>query len=303
MSKNGIRNFSLTQEELGIAEALTKRFGTSYYWATQLFPTALRQATFVLYAFFRIPDEYVDQASKKADATQRLETWCRAWELNDFSAIAIPRQEEVILGATRRLFQAVEMPEAYVQAFLNAMREDLTIGQYETYDALKHYMYGSASAVGLMMTEVIGYANDAAPEYAEMLGEAMQLTNFLRDVGEDWDERARVYIPQEDLRTCRVTREMIAEKQVTPEFVALMRFEISRTRALYTQAEQGIPMLRPEGRRAVHAALVLYRAILDEIERNGYDVLSRRARTSTWRKLTLLSSVFFTRSYSYEKNS
>lgn len=296
MSKNGIRNFSLTDEELSVAQALTKQFGTSYYWATQLFPKTLRQATFVLYAFFRIPDEYVDQASEKADASQRLETWCRAWESNDFSAMQIPYQETLVLGAARRLFQAVEMPEAYAHAFLHAMQQDLSVGQYETYDALKHYMYGSAAAVGLMMTEVIGYTNDAAPAYAQMLGEAMQLTNFLRDVGEDWDERARIYIPQEDLRTHGVTQKMIAEKQVTPEFVALMRFEIARTRALYTQAEQGIPMLRPEGRRAVHAALVLYRAILDEIEHNGYDTLSRRARTRTWRKLSLLLPIFFTRS-------
>ncbi len=296
MSKNGIRNFSLTQEELSVAQALTKQFGTSYYWATLLFPKTLRQATFVLYAFFRIPDEYVDQASEKADASRRLETWGRAWESNDFSAMQIPYQEALVLGAARRLFQAVEMPEAYAHAFLHAMQQDLSVGQYETYDALKEYMYGSASAVGLMMTEVIGYNDNAAPEYAQKLGEAMQLTNFLRDVGEDWDERARIYIPQEDLRTHRVTEEMIAEKHVTPEFIALMQFEIARARSLYTQAEQGIPMLRPEGRRAVHAALVLYRAILDEIERNGYNTLSRRARTSPWRKLSLLLPIFFTRS-------
>lgn len=293
MSQDGLRNFALSDEELGVARALTKQFGTSYFWATLLFPRALRHATFVLYAFFRIPDEYVDRADSQQEAAERLAAWRAAWERSSFDDLALTKEERLMLAATRRVFNAVHMPETYADAFLKAMERDLTVDQYETYADLEGYMYGSAAVVGLMMTELIGYTDSRALHFAKCLGEAMQLTNFLRDVGEDFDERGRIYLPQEDLRRFGVAREDIAQKRVTPAFIELMQFEITRARALYAQAEEGIALLNPAGQRSVRAALVLYRAILNEIERNRYDVLTRRARTTGWQKIMLLAPTLF----------
>lgn len=296
MSQQGLRDIRLSKEELRTARRLTKRFGTSYFWATLLFPRAIRQATFVLYAFFRIPDEYVDSAISFEDAQGQLGAWRGAWQENAATnGSTLPTEEQMILAATRRVFSGATIPFAYADSFLKAMEQDLRVEQYATYKDLEDYMYGSAAVVGLMMTEVIGYTSPDALCYARALGEAMQLTNFLRDIGEDWDERGRVYIPQEDLARFGVIKEDIASKQVTPAFKELMQFEIGRARELYMQAEKGIALLHPSGRKAVRAALVLYRAILEEIEHNSYDVLSRRARTSAWRKVQLILPIFFTK--------
>lgn len=291
MSRQGLRDFVLSKEELAVARQLTKRFGTSYFFATLLFSKKLRHATFVLYAFFRIPDEYVDQGLSKKEAAQRLQLWHKAWKTGLFENVSLTASEKLILQAARRVFKEVSMPEEYSDAFLKAMEQDLSTDSYETYKDLRGYMYGSAAVVGLMMTELIGYTNNEAIQYAQKLGEAMQLTNFLRDIGEDWEERGRIYLPKEDLLRFGVKETDIANKKITPEFIELMKFEIDRARALYQEAEKGIAMLRPAGQKPVRAALVLYRGILNEIEANNYDSLNKRARTSFYRKIYLLTPV------------
>jgi phytoene synthase len=154
-------------------------------------------------------------------------------------------------------------------------------------------MYGSAAAVGLMMSHVIGFAGPEALPRAVALGEAMQLTNFIRDVGEDVRERGRIYLPLEDLAQFGVREEDIIAQRMTPQMTELLRFETARARALYAQAEPGVAMLDRRGRFAVRAASRLYAAILDEVERNGHDVFSRRARTTTFRKLRIVLAALF----------
>jgi phytoene synthase len=144
------------------------------------------------------------------------------------------------------------------------------------------------------MSHIIGFTEGALP-YARALGEAFQMTNFLRDIREDYEIRGRIYLPQEDLDRFGVTRENIAEGVVDAKWQALMKFEIERTRALYEKGVSGISLLHPRGRKAVYAAACMYKEILDMIEKNKYDVFSRRLVVSPFRKTMLLCKALWKR--------
>lgn len=281
-------NSLLTAEEVLACRALTKRFGTSYFLATQFFPREIREATYALYAFFRVPDEYVDNEKDVAVAEEKLRAWQEAWHM----AYATGSSNDLVLSATAKVFIRYKIPAKLADDFLQAMRQDLTVDRYETYADLEKYMYGSASVVGLMMTYVIGFNDDRALNYAQRLGEAMQLTNFLRDIHEDWVERGRIYLPLEDLRRYSFTESSFIAGGTSPEFVDLMKFEIARARALYAEAEKGVLLLSPSGRIAVRLASRLYGEILREIEKRNYDVFAGRARTSSFTKLKLIFSIW-----------
>lgn len=271
------------------AKRLAKKFGKSYYFATRFFPKPQREATYALYAFFRLPDDVVDVAlTNGAQAKKELEHWTELWK----NALATAHVKEgdadlQLLRYIARVFETYKIPQRYSFEFLDAMMQDCSKKKYQTYAELRAYMYGSASVVGLMMTHVIGYSDQKAFEHAKALGEAMQLTNFLRDIGEDWTLRGRVYLPVEDLKRFGVSQEDIAQANKTPEFVRLLQFEIERARALYAKAEVGIRYLSPSGRVAVRVASALYAGILDAIEAQNYDVFGKRAKTSLLRKVSL----------------
>jgi phytoene synthase len=169
------------------------------------------------------------------------------------------------------------------------MEMDLTVATYETYDDLRGYMDGSAAVIGEMMLPILEPVGPAALPPARALGDAFQLTNFLRDIAEDLD-RGRTYVPQEDIRRFGA-EEAFASRTPTPAFVELMRFEIARNRALYRAATAGFDLLPPSSARCVRAAHRLYGRILDVIEGNGYDVFSRRATVPTWQKATTVGRV------------
>jgi phytoene synthase len=175
--------------------------------------------------------------------------------------------------------------------FLSAMEQDLSTDRYSTYEELRGYMRGSAAAVGVMSCALLGLDPDAARSEAAMaLGEAMQLTNFLRDIGEDAG-RGRIYLPQEDRARFGVRETDILTGRATPEFRALMRFEIARARQLYAASDLAIAGIPGRGGRAVRLARVLYARILDRIEALEYDVFHARARTSRMEKLIALVKV------------
>jgi 15-cis-phytoene synthase len=180
-------------------------------------------------------------------------------------------------------------PECF-DRFFGAMAMDLTTTTYQTWEDLRDYMEGSAAVIGEMMLPVLEPISEAAKPPARSLGLAFQLTNFLRDVGEDLD-RGRIYLPQDDLRLFDVEPE---RRAVTPEWRAFLAYEIERNRALYSFADTGIAMLPPRSARCVGTARVLYSQILDEIERNGYDVFSHRARVPTMRKAATAARMMVT---------
>jgi phytoene synthase len=267
-------------------ESITKQFGTSYYFATRFLPVDLREATYALYSFFRIPDEIVDNSihEKEDYILAELEDWEEMW----YKAYKGETTIYPILNLTNQVFRKYNIPYQYSLDFLKAMKQDVYTTRYDTYKDLQNYMHGSASVVGLMMSYVIGFNNEKALDYAPYLGEAMQLTNFIRDIGEDYKERGRIYLPQEDMNKYSVKEIDIKDNKVTDNFIELIKFEIKRARSLYRKSDKGIKYLNKRGRFAVIMASRMYEAILDKVEQNNYNVLTRRARTSKREKIYIL---------------
>lgn len=268
---------------IAVAKKINAQHGTSYYFANKLFPQSIQQAVHVLYAFFRIPDNIVDLVTDVELATHQLDDWERKW----LDAYHQYSDSEPVLYASSFVFHQYKIPLEYSSAFFQAMKQDLGKTRYETYAELEQYMYGSAAVVGLMLSHVIGFQDPKALDYAAKLGYAMQLTNFLRDIKEDYVERNRIYMPQEELQKFKVT-EAIVQQAFSTQFDNFMQFQIARARQLYREADQGILLLDSHGQLAVRVASRLYEAILDKIEQQGRNIFLGRVRTSKWEKLKLL---------------
>ena len=272
---------------------LTWRYGTTYFWGAALLPKPRRRHVHAVYALCRLADDIVDDqelvgASTPAETAARLQAFA-----DDFRAALVTRSSPgpVIAAVVDTVISCAIDPECF-DRFFTAMAMDLTTSTYETFADLCGYMEGSAAVIGEMMLPVLEPAGPQAREPARALGLAFQLTNFLRDVGEDLD-RGRVYLPQADLRRFGV--DLQAERTRPPgvpggrpprsdEWKAFLAYEITRNRELYALADEGIAMLPPRSARCVGAARVLYSRILERIEHNDYDVFSSRARVPTWHK-------------------
>jgi phytoene synthase len=261
---------------------LNKRYGTSYYWSTMVLPTVKRHHVHALYAFCRYADDIVDDLGPAPVATRAAALG--AFGDRFFSDLDRGSSDDLVLRAVVHTVRAFDIDPQSFRRFLCSMEMDLTIESYATFEDLRTYMDGSAAVIGEMMLPILEPVDPvAAVAPARALGEAFQLTNFLRDIDEDLD-RHRQYVPQEDLRRFAVD---LTERRCTPEFVDLMRFEIDRCRTLYRHAAEGIAMLPPRSARCVAAAHDLYGRILDRIESAGYDVFDHRARVPTPVKLAV----------------
>jgi len=258
---------------------LNRRSGTTYYWAAQVLPKVKRHHVHALYGFCRYADDIVDD-------TGPVSTDVRAKALADFGDrffedLERGTSDDLVLRAVVHTVQAFAIDPELFHRFLRSMTMDLTVDSYATWDELCDYMDGSACVIGEMMLPILEPRTPAAIPHARDLGLAFQLTNFLRDVGEDLD-RGRVYLPQEDLERFGADPHL---RRVTPEWRELMRFEIARARELYVSADLGIAELPESSARSIRAARILYAEILDQIEANGDDVFSQRARVPVTRKL------------------
>ncbi|HLI01878.1 MAG TPA: phytoene/squalene synthase family protein [Acidimicrobiales bacterium] len=266
---------------------INRRHGTSYFWATRLLPAASRPHVHALYGFCRYADDIVDdlapapteqRAAALADLGRRLQ-----------AGLAAGDSDDPLLKAVVHSILTLRVDGECFTRFLRSMTMDLTVAGYDTYEDLLVYMDGSAAVIGEMMLPVLQPLSPDAIGPARDLGLAFQLTNFLRDVAEDLD-RGRVYLPREDIERFGAG-DALARRAVTPEWVALMAYEIARTRRLYESADTGIAMLPPASARCVAAARTLYHGILERIEAAGYDVFSRRARVPAWRKAAVVVRV------------
>ncbi len=271
-------------EEYRYCEAIQRRFGKSYYFATRFFPLHLRPHVHALYAFVRVPDQWVDEPEQRRPS--ELERLIDLYERELRLALGGEWVPNPVLRAFAHTAREFAIPSQYMSDFLGAMRMDLRQTRYCTYVDLQGYMWGSAGVVGAMMLCLFRCHHEALLPYAVRMGEAMQMTNFLRDVGEDW-RRGRLYLPQEDLERFGVSEEQVATGELSPPMVELLRYEIERTRNLYREAEVGIALLPRDVRYPVLLGSRLYARILHHIEANGYDVFRRRARTSTLEKLLI----------------
>ena len=263
---------------------LNAHHGKTYYFSTLFFPPEVRRSVHALYGFVRYPDEIVDNPKPGSDPDAMLESYREA----TLDALKTGSSDLPVLHAFADMARRHSLPVKYPLAFLDAMAMDLTRARYETFADLLTYTYGSASVVGLMMCHVVGVSDPAALDPAHDLGLAMQLTNFWRDIGEDWNMRGRIYLPQEDMARFGYTEAMLSNGLVNDQFIALMQFEIARARACYASADEGIPFISPPCRLPVKMARILYARILDKIEQNGYDVFHHRARTSGLEKAAVL---------------
>lgn len=265
-------------------ETLIGIHSKSFLLASALLPVAKRQAVRALYAFCRVTDDIVDRGY--GDCERQLEQWRRR-----ILATHPPHDDLVAIAwADARL--RYQVPVRYAEQLIEGVARDLTQTRYQTFDELTAYCYGVASTVGLMSMHVIGYAGPHAIPYAIKLGVALQLTNILRDVGDDW-QAGRLYLPQEDLDSFGLTAADIARGQVTEAWRAFMRYQIARNRLLYAEAAPGIALLEPEGRFAITAAAELYQGILQDIEAHDYDVFARRAYVTKWGKVRRLPGIWW----------
>lgn len=277
-----------TPADLAVCRRLHRRFGTTYYFASRWFPKEVRPRVDALYGFVRVPDEWVDNPTSDLDETaERLARYRQ--EL--WAGVNGQAPSEPALRAFCDLVRSGYFAATEGDLFLNAMEQDLTVTRYATYTDLEGYMRGSAASVGLMMAGILG-----APDTLEVrqgavaLGNAMQLTNFIRDVAED-AQRGRIYLPMEDLERFSVSENDILEGRYSTEFKALIDFEISRARELYRQADEAIPLIPRPCRLAVALARTLYAQILDRVEAMDGNVFQGRARTSRVEKLTIAAKL------------
>ncbi|PZS02099.1 MAG: phytoene synthase [Pseudonocardiales bacterium] len=258
---------------------LHARHGRTFYLATRLLPPAKRPHVHALYGFARWADDLVDTAGVST-ARARLDR-LRA-ELDHDSPASSPA-----VAALRDTVRRFGLPRQHLSDFLDAMESDLRITGYPTYTDLCEYMWGSAAVIGLLVLPVLGTADgveeSGAAPYAAKLGIAFQLTNFIRDVGEDL-ARGRIYLPEEDLARYGVDRDRLARGIADGPIRNLLSFEIERAREIYAAARPGIAMLHPQSRDCVEAACCLYSRILDAVERADYDVLRRRVSVPGWRR-------------------
>jgi len=275
------------QTALTATEEVIRKHSKTFFFATALLPLPERLAIRSLYAFCRASDDLVDCAeTTPAD----LEAWRAQVDLPS------ERQTDPILLSWALVREQYDIDRQYERELLDGIAMDLTFRPYPTWEALQQYCYRVAATVGLLSMPVIGLApgvafEQAAP-YAIRLGIALQLTNILRDVGEDAN-RGRVYFPLEDLSRFHLSVKDILDHVFDERFIALMRFEIQRARQLFDESLPGITLLSRAARPAVGAASFLYRAILDEIEAIHYRVHERRAHTSAWKKLRMLPKILY----------
>ncbi len=269
-------------ESYELCRRVQRAHSRTYYFSTQLFPPEVRPRVHALYAFMRYADEIVDNPHRTAPAEQLIAL--EDFERETLAAIGGEAVPNPVLRAYADTVNRCGIEPETIRAFMESMKMDTRVFRYPTFEDLEVYTYGSAAVVGLMMCRVVGADDRRADQHAEALGVAMQLSNFLRDVAEDW-ARGRVYLPLEDLKRFGYGEEDLASGVVDGRFVELMRFEIERARRLYAFADGGMAFI-PRGRRyPVRVARELYAGILDRIEAQGYDVFSRRAETGRLGKL------------------
>lgn len=271
---------------------LTAVHSRSFHMASALLPPAKRRAARALYAFCRVSDDIVDESREQA--APKLAAW-RARVL-----APSPAADDLVALAWGDARARYGVPQEYAEQLLDGVGRDLQQQRYETFAELATYCYGVASTVGLMSMHIVGFTGPEAIPYAVKLGVALQLTNILRDVGEDW-RAGRLYLPREELAAFGLTEDDLAAGRVDDRWRSFMRFQIRRTRRLYAEAWPGIGLLHADGRLAIAVAAGVYRAILDDIEAHDYDVFRRRAHVTTWGKLRLLPGLWWrSRSFNLE---
>jgi phytoene synthase len=278
-----------SSHQVAAGKAIHRRTGRTFYYATRFLPERVRRATYVLYGFFRIADEVVDTADPGPPEEQRR-------RLEDIRAKALGKREteDPVLSAFSEVREAHGISEEDVNLFIDAMAEDIERSRYEEYEDLEAYMRGSAVSVAHMMTAVMDPADpEAARPHAAALGEAFQLTNFLRDVREDIIDRDRIYVPLETFREHGVREQQIQNLDMSPGFAAALQSELARTEQKYREGVAGIAYLPKDCQFPVLLSAVLYADHHRLIRGVGYDTLTNEPSLTLSRKLYLVARTYW----------
>ncbi|WP_013321333.1 15-cis-phytoene synthase CrtB [Gloeothece verrucosa] len=283
------------EEAYELCRQITEKYSKTFYLGTLLMPPEKRQAIWAIYVWCRRTDELVDGPNAKLTTPETLDRWEDHLE-SVFAGHPLDDADVALVDTLKRF----PMDIAPFRDMIAGQRMDLYRSRYETFEELNLYCYRVAGTVGLMSSAVLGVDERyrTAPwekdqplyiptEEAIALGIANQLTNILRDVGEDAG-RGRIYLPLEDLKLFDYSEEDLFNGVIDDRWRALMRFQISRARKYYDEAERGIRALSPDSRWPVWSALMLYQGILDVIEMNDYDVFTKRAYVPTAQKMLFL---------------
>jgi 15-cis-phytoene synthase len=276
---NGRGVMQALEESYHYCETLTRREAGNFYPAFRVLPRDQRVSMCALYAFMRIADDLSDSADDVATKRANL----AQWRLGLRQALTGQYQHESH-QALHDTVARYHIPAQYLEDVVDGVEMDLEPVVYATFADLRLYCYRVASAVGLACIHIWGFSDERAKEYAEQAGIAFQLTNILRDLGED-AARSRVYLPTEDLVRFGYDPAGLRTGKRDDAFRALMRFEVQRARDFYESAWPLTPLLPPPGRAVFLVMARTYRALLDVMEKRDYDVFRERVRVSKWRKL------------------
>ncbi|MBX0322151.1 phytoene/squalene synthase family protein [Halomicroarcula sp. F13] len=283
----------MQSDNIRTSKSIQQQTGRTFHLATRVLPERIRYPTYVMYAFFRVADEVVDQPDGPPPNVQheRLET-IRETALGNREPD--DTDDGAVLAAFQDLREEHDIPDEEINVFIDAMEMDIAQARYETFEDLRGYMRGSAVAVGNMMTIVMDPPQrETALPHAEALAEAFQLSNFLRDVREDIHEYGRVYLPQETLERHGVTEEQLANAEVDDAFRAVMQEELARTDELYREGVKGISYLPDDCQFGVLLSAVLYAEHHRLIRNRGYDVLTETPELTRRRRLWLLARTWW----------
>ncbi len=285
------------------AQDICRRHARSFYFASIFLPHHKRQAAFAVYAFCRLLDDATDRPGESAfgpaDPQRAIARFERLLEVVYAGRFApadladnLPEYRSAAAAPALAAFAATvrryRLEKQWFVDLMNGCRMDLCVDRYQTWNDLEVYCNRVAGAVGLMMCPIFGLSDRAALPAAIQMGNAMQLTNILRDIREDL-ERGRIYLPREDMDRFGVSEDDLAAGRLTDDFKSLMRFEISRARGMFRVGSAGLGFLAPDGSRQTACAMaMIYAGILDAIEALDFDVFSKRASISFWRKCARL---------------
>jgi len=266
--------------DFDVCRDVFRRHSRTYYYSARFFPSTTRKYVCALYAFFRLPDELVD--NPEADPERELARFRRMHDEVWWTG----ESDHPVLRAFHSTAIKFNIPREWPDSFLDSMAMDLTVARYDTYEDLRRYVYGSAEVVGLMMSRVLG-APDEGLDAARNLGLAMQLTNFYRDIGEDL-ERGRIYVPLEDLERFEL-RERDWHAGVPPEpFNRLILDQAERNLAIYRDAHAGLSYIPRKSRLAVALSSTGYQHTLHNVMRNPMAVWDRKVRRRKTEYLPIL---------------
>ncbi len=264
------------------------RSGSSFYYSFLFLPPPRRRAITALYAFCREVDDVVDESSDPTVAQTRL-----IWWRTEIARLFAGEPQHPVTRALAPCLEPYGLDQVRLQAVLDGMQMDLDQARYSRFRDLEVYCDRVAGVVGTMAADIFGRQAESTRAYAQALGLAFQLTNIIRDVGED-ARKGRIYLPVEDLQRFGVPAADLLNGRTSPEFIELMRFQAERTRTLYTRA---YALLADEDRRAQRPGLIMssiYSTLLDEIEEDGFRVLTHRTSLTPIRKLWLAWKTWLT---------